>query len=244
MSPRQAHYVLSTHWDREWYQTFQNFRYQLVRLLDRVLEGWDNGQLKGPFQTDGQVIVLEDYLEIRPERRQKVGELLKEGKLVAGPWYVMPDEFIVSGESLVRNLLVGRQLVRTLGGNPSNAGFVCDIFGHNSQLPQIFAGFGIQGGYIWRGINPIQSTPSGVRKIQRLVRWRGADGTELPCYRFGKVGYCSYAVQVRHASEPDRPFDLEQTWEDMDAFLGEEAEATEVQPLLLFDGGDHMEWVF
>jgi alpha-mannosidase len=242
MSPRQAHYVLSTHWDREWYQTFQNFRYQLVRLLDRVLEGWDNGQLKGPFQTDGQVIVLEDYLEIRPERRQKVGELLKEGKLVAGPWYVMPDEFIVSGESLVRNLLVGRQLVRTLGGNPSNAGFVCDIFGHNSQLPQIFAGFGIQGGYIWRGINPIQSTPSGVRKIQRLVRWRGADGTELPCYRFGKVGYCSYAVQVRHASEPDRPFDLEQTWEDMDAFLGEEAEATEVQPLLLFDGGDHMEW--
>ncbi len=233
MTSRHAHYVLSTHWDREWYQTFQNFRYQLVQLIDKILDGWKNGQLKGPFQTDGQAIILEDYLEIRPERRKQVEELLKDGKIVAGPWYVMPDEFIVSGESLVRNLMFGRQYVRSLGGKPSNAGFVCDIFGHNSQLPQIFANFGIHGGFIWRGLNNIQ---------ERLVRWRGADGTELPSYRFGSVGYCSFAVDVRHASAPDKPFDMEQTWEDLDNFLKTEVKATVVEPLLLFDGGDHMEW--
>lgn len=233
MTSRHVHYVLSTHWDREWYQTFQNYRYQMVQLIDKILDGWKNGQLKGPFQTDGQAIMLEDYLEIRPEKRKQIEELLKDGKIIAGPWYVMPDEFIISGESLVRNLMFGRQYVRSLGGKPSDAGFVCDIFGHNSQLPQIFANFGIHGGFIWRGLNNIQ---------ERMVRWRGADGTELPSYRFGFVGYCSYAVEVRHASDPNIPFDFEQTWEDMDTFLKTESKATVIDPLLLFDGGDHMEW--
>jgi alpha-mannosidase len=71
MSKRRVHYVLSTHWDREWHQSFQGFRYQLVQLLDRVIAGFDSGELKGPFQTDGQSIILEDYLEVRPERRAR-----------------------------------------------------------------------------------------------------------------------------------------------------------------------------
>ena len=104
MAPRNVHHVLSTHWDREWYKTFQIFRVWLVELLDRVLEGWQSGELQGPFQTDGQAIILEDYLEVRPERRPWVEGLVKEGKFVVGPWYVLPDEFIVSGEALVRNL--------------------------------------------------------------------------------------------------------------------------------------------
>ncbi|MCB0049978.1 MAG: hypothetical protein KDE24_10605, partial [Caldilinea sp.] len=141
----RAHYVLSTHWDREWYQSFQNYRYQLVCLLDRVLAGLEDGRLRGPFQTDGQAIILEDYLEIRPERRSELERLAQAGKLVIGPWYVLPDEFLVSGEALIRNLRLGREIARSFGVEPSNAGFVCDLFGHNSQMPQIFAGFGIRG---------------------------------------------------------------------------------------------------
>jgi alpha-mannosidase len=75
MAQRRAHYVLSTHWDREWYQTFQDFRYRLVQLLDRVLDGLEDGRLQGPFQTDGQAIMLEDYLEVRPERRPQIETL-------------------------------------------------------------------------------------------------------------------------------------------------------------------------
>ena len=82
----RAHYVLSTHWDREWYQSFQNYRYQLVRLLDRVLAAAEDGRLRGPFQSDGQAIILEDYLEIRPERRAQLERLAQAGKLVIGPW--------------------------------------------------------------------------------------------------------------------------------------------------------------
>ena len=230
---RRAHYVLSTHWDREWYQSFQDYRYRLVQLIDRVLDGMADGRLKGPFQTDGQAIILEDYLEVRPERRAEVEARVREGMIVAGPWYVLPDEFIVSGESLIRNLRLGREIARAFGGEPSNAGFVCDIFGHNSQLPQIFANFGIEAGFIWRGLNTID---------KRNLIWRGADGTELVCYRFGAIGYCSYAVFVRHAGDPNRVVDLEQAAADIEAYVEAESTFTDVDSLLLFDGCDHQEW--
>lgn len=233
MAQRRAHYVLSTHWDREWYQTFQDFRYRLVQLLDRVLDGLEDGRLQGPFQTDGQAIMLEDYLEVRPERRPQIERFAREGKLVIGPWYVLPDEFLVSGESLIRNIELGRRVARSFGGQPSNAAFACDMFGHTSQMPQICAGFGMRGGFIWRGLNPIAA---------RHVIWRGADGTELPCYRFVPDGYCSFAFRVRRAHERSHVADAEQIDTDLTAYLEQEAEASEVDPLLLFDGGDHQEW--
>ncbi|MBE0699134.1 MAG: glycoside hydrolase family 38, partial [Anaerolineaceae bacterium] len=230
---RKAHYVLSTHWDREWYQPFQDYRFCLVQMLDRVLEGWQREDLCGPFQTDGQAIVLEDYLEVRPERTGQIEQLVREGRFVVGPWYVLPDEFLVSGESIIRNLRLGRSVARRFGGIPSSAGFLCDMFGHNSQIPQIFAGFGIRGGFLWRGTNLVD---------EHLFLWRGADGTDLPSYRFGKIGYCSYAVQVRAAGTSDpRPTPTE-VEARLQAFLAEEDEKTKVGPLLLFDGGDHMEW--
>jgi len=230
---RRIHYVLSSHWDREWYQTFQNFRWRLVGLLDGVLDGWNTGQLQGSFQTDGQAIMLEDYLEVRPEKRNEIENRAREGKLVIGPWYVLPDEFLVSGESLVRNLRYGREVARSLGGTPSNAGFVCDLFGHISQLPQILFGFSIRGGLLWRGLNHLGT---------RHVIWRGADGTELPCYKFGRNGYCDYAFEVRHASEGDQSYDADATDKDLAAHIEQELELTKLDPVLLFDGGDHQEW--
>lgn len=229
----RAHYVLSTHWDREWYQSFQNYRYQLVRLLDRVLAAAEEDSLRGPFQTDGQAIILEDYLEIRPDRRAQLARLAQAGRLVIGPWYVLPDEFLVSGEALIRNLRLGRQIARSFGVAPSQAGFVCDLFGHNSQMPQLLAGFGIRGAFIWRGLNHLQT---------RHVRWRGADGTELLAYRFPGGGYCDYTFKVRRALQHGAPTNPAQVHVDLDAYLRYEAEHTEVDPILLFDGGDHEEW--
>ena len=170
MAKRRAHFVLSTHWDREWHATFQDFRYHLVQLLDGVVAGLSDGRLRGPFQTDGQAILLDDYLEIRPEHPQLIGQLARDGKFVIGPWYVMPDLFTVFGESLVRNLRLGRDVARSFDAEPSSAGYVCDMFGHPSQMPQIFAGFGIRAALVWRGLNTIDT---------RHLRWRGAAGTEL-----------------------------------------------------------------
>lgn len=231
---RRVHYVLSTHWDREWHQTFQDFRYRLVRLVDHVIAGWEEGRLKGPFQTDGQAILIEDYLEVRPERRQKIERLAGDGKLVIGPWYALPDEFTVSGEALIRNLRLGREIARSLGARPSSAAFACDLFGHASQMPQIFAGFGIQGGFIWRGTNT---------QGRRNVLWTGADGTLLPCIRFGEVGYCDFSVKVRGGGDhTTHETDTAGFLDRLEEYLAHEALVTDVDPILMFDGCDHQEW--
>lgn len=230
---RKAIYVLSTHWDREWYQSFQNYRYQLVHMFDRVIEGFESGRLKGAFTCDGQAIIIEDYLEVRPERRATIEKLVRDKKMIVGPWYVLPDEFLVSGEAMVRNIRLGREMARALGGKPSNAGWVCDLFGHASQMPQLLAGFGIKSAFLWRGVN----LPG-----KRHVIWRGADGTELPCYRFSGYGYCDYTFMVRNGHLPEVPFDGEAVRTRLQGYLESEGAETEIETILLFDGGDHQFW--
>ena len=198
---RRIYFVLSTHWDREWYQTFQNYRYQLVHLLDDILEGIEQKKLNGPFYTDGQVCLLEDYLVIRPEKLPTIQKYLKDSNLVSGPWYVLPDEFLVSGESLIRNLRLGVQTVRNFGAEPSKTGFLCDMFGHISQMPQILGGFGVETAILWRG----------VKTVSRNVVWEGADGTRLPAYVFPyNNGYGAYVIEVRNAIKDHfKKFDAE-----------------------------------
>ncbi len=141
--------VTHSHWDREWYRTFQDFRARLVDLVDHVLElcAADSGYR---FLLDGQTIVIEDYLEIRPERARDLASLCAEGRVAIGPWYVQPDSLLPSGEAHVRNLLLGRRVGEALGP-VSRVGYTPDSFGHPSQFPQLFAGFGISSFVYWRG---------------------------------------------------------------------------------------------
>lgn len=232
---RRVHYVPSTHWDREWHTPALGFRFGLVRLLDRVIAALEDGRMAGPFQTDGQSILIEDYLEIRPDRRARVEKLARAGLLAVGPWYSMPDEFTVSGESIIRNLRLGRAQARSFGAKAACAGYVPDMFGHNSQLPQIFAGCGVTAGFIWRGIN---------NDAKRNFLWRGADGTELPCHKFGKQGYGTFQAHVGRSHEYERIIEDEpaEFHRLLDKFLAEEAAATDVDAILLHDSCDHQAW--
>ncbi len=235
MKKRTVQVIVTTHWDREWRETFQDIRFAMVHLIDRAIAAVQDGTLRGPFHTDGQTILLDDYLEIRPERRAEVEKLARAGKLQPGPWYTMPDEFTVSGESLVRNLRFGRQQARSYGAKPSNAGYVPDMFGHNSQMPQIFAGCGITGAYIWRGIDNVE---------KRNFIWRGADGTEMPCHKFGKLGYGTYGHWVERRHEPEKfpQADPAAFRALLEKYLKVEAAATAIDPILILLGGDHQEW--
>ncbi|MEE2702649.1 MAG: alpha-mannosidase, partial [Myxococcota bacterium] len=129
------HIVPHTHWDREWYLPFQRFRVKLVHLLDGLLDLLEREPRLRHFMLDGQTIVLEDYLQIRPERRRQLEAQIRRGRLSVGPWTVLADEFLVSPESLVRNLLRGRSVARRFGPRMS-VGYVPDPFGHIGQLPQ------------------------------------------------------------------------------------------------------------
>ncbi|HOL15046.1 MAG TPA: hypothetical protein PLZ49_02505, partial [Bacillota bacterium] len=138
----RAHIVPHTHWDREWYLTFQEFRFKLVRLVDSLLEIMEQDPEYRYFTLDGQAIILEDYLEIRPENRPRLEKLIREGRILIGPWYVLPDEFYVSGEALIRNMQRGIAVCEEYGG-AMMVGYVPDQFGHVAQMPQVFQGFGI-----------------------------------------------------------------------------------------------------
>src|SRR5213080_1778112 len=99
--------VPHTHWDREWYVPFEVFRLRLGTVVDAVLDVLEGDESFRSFTLDGQAIVLEDYLELRPEQEARLRGLLAAGRLEAGPSYVLPDALLVGGEPLVRNLLLG-----------------------------------------------------------------------------------------------------------------------------------------
>src|SRR5581483_6619352 len=114
--PLVVHLVAHTHWDREWYLPAGRFRQRLVALIDDLLD--ESLAASEPFLLDGQAVVLDDYLAVRPDRRAALAARLANGSLEAGPWYVLADELIPSAEALVRNLLIGRATVRALGAEP------------------------------------------------------------------------------------------------------------------------------
>lgn len=164
--------VPHTHWDREWYRPFQEFRALLVDTVDQILDLMDADPDYARFTLDGQTVVLEDYLEIRPERRAQLAQLIRSGRILIGPWYVLPDEFLVSGEAIVRNLLRGDRLAAEFGAKMS-IGYLPDQFGHIAQMPQILRGAGLDTAVLWRGV------PTAVKQAE--FEWQAPDGSQVFC---------------------------------------------------------------
>jgi mannosylglycerate hydrolase len=167
--PPTYHLVSHTHWDREWYLSFEQFRAMLVRMVDELLDLLARDPEYKCFTLDGQTIVLEDYLEIKPERAEEIRRLVAEGRLLIGPWYILPDEFLVSGEATIRNLLFGRRLAQQFGGG-MKVGYIPDSFGHVAMMPAILNGFDIDNAVLYRGFGgePEQKT-SYIEAVKKEV---------------------------------------------------------------------------
>lgn len=171
---RTIHLVSHTHWDREWYLTFQQFRLKLVYLIDSLLEILECDPQYRHFMLDGQTIVLEDYLAIRPEREEELREYIRQGRILIGPWYILPDEFLVSPEAHIRNLLEGDRVARRFGPKMM-VGYIPDTFGHIGQMPQILRGFGLETAVVWRGMayapcEILWESPDGSRVLTANLR--------------------------------------------------------------------------
>ena len=176
--------VPHTHWDREWYLPFQEFRIRLVHLMDRLLEILGNDGTYKHFMLDGQAILLEDYLQIRPDCAAEITRFVRLGRLAIGPWYALPDEFLVAPESLVRNLMLGDRVCSRFGAK-MRVGYVPDPFGHVSQMPQILQGFGIETAAFRRGLaeEPAQlwwDAPDGSRILVCYLRDGYDNAAHLP----------------------------------------------------------------
>ena len=214
--------VPHTHWDREWYQTHEQFRVRLVRLLDGLLNLLEGDPGFRHFMLDGQTVVLDDYLEVRPEARERIEKLVRDGRLTIGPWYVLPDEWLVSGEALIRNLRLGLRKASTFGAG-MRIGYVPDQFGHVGQLPQIFRGFGFDGAVLWRGV------PAEI--AQTCFLWEATDGSAIFTAYLPR-GYGNAALLP---IDPDGLVDrLSREIKHLEPFA-------RISTLLLMNGSDHRE---
>ncbi len=178
------HIVSHTHWDREWYQPFQVFRLRLVQLIDHLLDLLDTDSRYRHFMLDGQTIVLDDYLAIRPEQEAKIRRYVQDGRILIGPWHILPDEFLVSPEATIRNLLAGERTCRRFGPK-MRIGYIPDPFGHIGQMPQILKGFGIHAACFRRGLSdePCElwwEAPDGSRVFTVYLREGYDNAASLP----------------------------------------------------------------
>jgi hypothetical protein len=216
-----VHVVSHTHWDREWYLTHEQFRLRLVDLVDHVLALLD-ADPGFKFHLDGQTVVLEDYLEVRPEEEERLRRHVASGRLLVGPWYVMPDQFLVSGEALVRNLARGHRVAERFGG-AMRAGYIPDPFGHVAQMPQLLRGFGLDSAVLWRGFDG----PAA----EHL--WEAPDGSRVLLLHLPEDGYCNALwLPLLPAERMD---------ERAAEVLARERARTRVGQVLLMAGVDHVE---
>jgi len=211
--------VPHTHWDREWYEPFQTFRIRLVRLLDELLPMLERDLSYARFMLDGQTIVLDDYLEVRPEAEPALRRLTASGRLAIGPWMVLMDEFMVSGETIVRDLQLGLARAASFGA-AMPVGYLPDMFGHIAQMPQILRLAGLEHAVVWRGV------PAGVEHT--AFWWEAPDGSRVRAeYLYGS-----------YSNGRDLPEDakaLVTRARDYEAELG----AARLDAMLLMNGTDH-----
>lgn len=206
MNPEHQFYVISnTHWDREWRFPFERTRAMLTELFDNLLELFEKHANFKVFHLDAHTIPLEDYLEVKPEKRPLLEKHVRDGRLLIGPWYTLPDGCSVSGEALVRNLLRGRQQAREFGRR-MNVGYTPNGFGQPGQLPQLYAGFGIDSVLFYRGVDRANWT-------QEFI-WEGPDGTRALAFRFGMYArYNFFFLVYRPTVHNMKAFECVYRWE-------------------------------
>ncbi len=218
-----VHVIPHTHWDREWYLPFAVYRRRLVGLVDTLLRALDDEPTLR-FHLDGQMALVDDYLELRSERSDDLRSAAAAGRIGLGPWYTLPDEHLVSGEALIRNLEYGLERARRFapGVEPLLVGYVPDQFGHTAQLPQIFQRFGIGTAVVWRGV-PAQADSS-------VFRWAALDGSEVDAVHM-REGY------GHGRALPLVPSDLGARLEQE---LGRQRRSNPDGPWLIMSGDDHL----
>jgi alpha-mannosidase len=212
--------VPHTHWDREWYAPFDEFRKRLVAMMDTLIELGNAGFPH--FHLDGQTAMIDDYLAVRPERETDIRRLAEGGRLSAGPWVTQMDEFLVSGESHIRNLERGLARAGALG-RALRVGYLPDQFGHIGQMPQILAHEGIDRAVVWRGV------PKEIDRTQ--FWWEAPDGSRV-LTEYLAFGY-SLGWDIEQQQDPEElATSLRRKAEHVAPFLASER-------MLITVGADH-----
>jgi mannosylglycerate hydrolase len=229
---KKIYYVASTHWDREWYWPFQDFRFKMVKTINEVIDVLEKDEDFTTFILDGQTIVLDDFCQIETDKKEWLKKLITDKRIVVGPWYTMPDEFLTSGESLVRNLIFGRKKALEFGSEPMKFGYICDMFGHIAQMPQILNGCGIKGALLGRGTNK--------RTCPAFFNWKSPDGSSCVAFKVPEeMGYGTFHYYVLKEYLDGVDLDRENIIKRACRYIEDEMSRTDLPYVVLMDGMDH-----
>lgn len=232
IKPQTAHIISHTHWDREWYLPYEKHHVRLIKLVDELLDRLDeDGEFKS-FYLDGQTIILEDYLQVRPENQDRLQKHITEGRLLIGPWYILQDAFLTSGEANVRNMQIGHQDSKRYG-EPSKIGYFPDTFGLVGQTPQLMKQSGINNAFFGRGVKPtgFNNTVSdgGYESSFSELIWEGPDGSKVLGILFANWYSNGNEVPVNEA-------EAKEFWEKK---LADARKFASTGELLFMNGCDH-----
>jgi len=216
--------ISETHWDRAWYHTFEEFRLNLVDLVDKLLNILDTDPNFEHFTFDGQTVVLEDYLAVRPDQESRLRSFIQNDRISIGPWYILPDEYLVSGEVLIRNLLTGKRIANEYG-TPMDVGYTPDPFGHVSQLPQILAGFGYDSAIFARGAG------DEVDDLGSEFIWNAPEGTSVH----------THWLPLSYGNIANLPEDIDDAVSMITEVIHELKDWSNIDTVLLMNGSDHLE---
>jgi len=232
--PKKAFIVSHTHWDREWYRTYHDFKVDLSNVVREVLNLLEGANDFNHFVLDGQTIILRDYLSLFPEDAVRIKKLVQKGQLSLGPWYILPDEFLISSESTIRNLVLGFKTAEDFGG-VQRVGYMPDSFGHVAQVPQILKNIGIDSFIYTRGSGP------EIEDLGFEYFWEAPDGSSVLAVNQCN-GYCNAAGlglhEIWHA-HTKRNVDLDLASKQVEDLFSKMSELSNSPIFLLNNGCDH-----
>jgi mannosylglycerate hydrolase len=185
--------IPGTHWDREWRFDFEETRQRLVEMIDHTMDLLEKYPQIPAFVLDGQFMPIKDYLEVRPHNRARLEKLIREGRIQIGPWFSLPDFFVILGESTIRNLLHGIENCRQFGAVMME-GMTNSSWGQISQMPQILKGFGIATYASYHGV------PGHLFPIEFI--WQAPDGSEVLFIRSPETTRATFFLSTRFALAP------------------------------------------
>lgn len=230
---KKVHIISHSHWDREWYLSFERHRMLLVELIDDVLELFENDPDFKYFHLDGQTILLDDYLEIKPDKKPLLEKYIQNGQMQIGPFYILQDAYLTSSESNVRNMLIGHQ-ESTKWGNKVEVGYYPDTFGNVGQTPQLMKQLGFTTAAFGRGVKPTGFANQSNEKVNyessfSEMHWEGADGSNILGLLFANW----------YSNGNEIPAEKEAAMKYWDKKLSEAEQFASTNQLLFLNGVDH-----
>ncbi|MEK3837196.1 MULTISPECIES: alpha-mannosidase [unclassified Paenibacillus] len=227
-----AHIISHTHWDREWYLPYERHHIRLIQLVDTLLDTLEQNPDFRSFFFDGQTIIIEDYLQVRPENRERLTRHIREGRIFIGPWYILQDAFLTSPEANVRNLQLGHQDAAVYG-EVSKIGYFPDTFGLTGQIPQLMQQAGITNAFFGRGVKPTgfnnMVSDDGYESSFSELVWEGPDGSQVLGILF--ANWYSNGNEV--------PVELDEARRYWERKLGDARQYAATDQLLFMNGCDH-----